>query len=100
MEAEAADALLGVVAVGDGVHVVARGDGLVEGRVEGGHLQHVAEDLAAALDDAEGAGVVQGREVGVALHRGDDALVHAHRAAVLGAGVRHAVAHGVYLGEA
>ena len=100
MEAEATNALLRVVAVRDGVHVVARGDGLVEGRVERSDLQRVAENLATAVNDKQRAGIVQRSQVRVALHALDHMLIHRHRAAKLGSGMRHTVADGVDLRQA
>ena len=100
MEAEATNALLRVVAVRDGVHVVACGDGLVEGRVERGDLQRVAENLATAVNDKKRAGIVQRGQVRVALHALDHVLVHRHRAAELGSGMRHTVTDGVDLRQA
>ena len=100
MEAKPANALLRVVAIRNGIHIVARGDGLVESRVERGDLQRVAEDLAAAVDNKKRAGIVQRSQVRVALHALNHMLVHRHRAAELGSGMRHTVADGIDLRQA
>ena len=60
VEAVAADVVLLIVLVGDGVDVGLGGHGHMEGGVEHGHLGRLGHDLLAGLDAHEIGGVVEG----------------------------------------
>jgi len=74
VEAVAADAVLLIVLIGDGVHISLRGHGAVESGVEDSDHRDVAEDLAGCLDAEDACGVVQ-RSQGAQLADGVDDLV-------------------------
>ena len=74
VEAVAADAVLLIVLIGDGVHISLRGHGAVESGVEDSDHRDVAEDLAGCLDAEDACGVVQ-RSQGAQLTDGVDDLV-------------------------
>ena len=95
VESVAAHTVLGVVAVGYGVHERLGGHRLVEGGVEHAHLGHAGHDGLDGFDAYHVGGVVEGGDV-VAL---TDFLFHGivdeHAGAELLAAVYHAVAYGV-----
>ena len=97
VEAVAADLVLLVILVGDGIGIGLLGHGHVEGGVEHGHLRGLGHDLLAGLDAHQVGGIVQGTQ-GDALLDGlnagvvDDAALRERHAAV-----EHAVAHRVDL---
>ena len=63
VEAVAADAVLLVVLVGDGVHVGLRGHGGVESRIKHSDVGLIlAKDLIGSLDTQDGGGVMQGSQ--------------------------------------
>ena len=97
VEAVAADAVVLVVLVGDGVHERLAGHGLVERGVEHGNHGHVAHDVAAGLDAGDVGGVVQGREGDARLNGGHNAVVDLHGFCELLTAVDDAVADGVDL---
>ena len=98
VEAVAADAVPGVVLVGDGVHIGLRGHGAVEGGIKDSHLGHLgAKDLAGGLDAQDAGGVVQGSQ-GAQLTQGGNDFVGDQAAGLeLLAAVDHPVTDGVDL---
>ena len=94
MEAVAADLVLLVVLIGQGVGIGHGGHGLVEGGVEHGHLGHVgAHDGGARLDAGDVGGVVQGGQGDALLQGGHHLVVDLHRGGEGLAAVDHPVAH-------
>ena len=101
VEAVAADAVLLVVLVGDGVHISLRGHGGVESRVKDRNVRLVlAKDLVGSLNAQNGGGVVQGSQRAQVVDGLDD--LGGDEAALLEllAAVDHAVTDGVDLGNA
>lgn len=84
VEAVAADAVVLVVFIRNGVHIGLAGHGLVERSVEhGDHWHIVAHDGAAGVDAGDIGGVVQRRKRRALLERGHDGVVDLHGAGEL-----------------
>ena len=99
VETVAADAVLLVVLIGDGVHISLRGHGAVERSVEDGDHGDVAEHLAGSLDAQDACGVVQGSQ-GAQLADGVDDIIGDQAAGLeLLAAMHHAVADSVDLAD-
>ena len=101
VEAVAADTVLLIVLIGDGVHVGLRGHGGVESRVKDRNIRLVLpKDLVGGLDAQDGGRVVQRSQRAQVVDRLDD--LGGDQAALLEllAAVDHAVADGVDLGNA
>ena len=100
VEAVAADAVLLIVLIGDGVHISLGGHGGVESRVKDRNIRLVlTEDLVGSLNAQNGGGVVQGSQRAQVVDGLDD--LGGNQAALLEllAAVDHAVADGVDLGN-
>ena len=98
MEAVAADLILLVVLVGQGVGIGYRRHGLVEGGVKHGHLGHVGtHDGLAGLDAGDVSGVVEGGQGDALLQSGHHLVVNLYRAGEGLAAVHHPVAHRIDL---
>ena len=98
VEAVAADAVIPVIFIRNGVHIGLSGHGLVERGVEHGDHRHVvAHDGAAGVDAGDVGGVVQRGERRALLERGHDGVVDFDRAGELLAAVDDTVADGVDL---
>ena len=78
VETVAADAIVLVIFIRDGVHISLAGHGLVERGVEHGDHRHVTHDLAAGFDAGDVGGIVQRREWDALLQRGHDGIVDFH----------------------
>ena len=97
MEAVTADLVLGIVLIGQGVHVGLGGHGLMEGGVEHGHHGDAGHDLGAGADADQVGGVVQ-RSQGVAVLDGLQHLVGDQDGLVESlAAVDHPVTHSIDL---
>ena len=94
VEAVAADLVLAVVFVGQGVDVGLFGHGLVKGGVEDPGHGDAGQDLLAGLDAGDVGRVVQRRQRDALLEGGEHGLGDGHGAVELLAGVHHAVADG------
>ena len=98
MEAVAADLVLLVILIGDGVQIGVLGHGLVEGRVEHRHLGHVvAQHRPAGLNADDVGGVMQRRQGGAVLHRLHHLVGDENGAGEALAAVDHPVTHRVDL---
>ena len=97
MEAVAADAVVLVILIGNGVHVCLTGHGLMERGVE--HCDHgnVAHNGLAGVDTGDVGGIVQGSEGDALFERGHDCVINADGACKLLAAVNHAVTDSVDL---
>ena len=99
VEAVAADAVLLIVLVGDGVHISLRGHGAVESGIEHSDHGDVAEHLACGLNAQDACGVVQGGQ-GAQLPEGVDDFIGDQAAGLeLLAAMDNAVADGVDLAD-
>ena len=98
METVAADLVVLVVLVGQGVDIAVGGHGLVEGGVEHGHHGHAGHDLLTGADAGDVGGVVEGGQGDALLNGGHDLVVNAHGGGELLPAVDHPVAHRVDLG--
>ena len=98
VEAVAADAVVLVVFIRNGVHIGLAGHGLVERGVEHGDHRHVvAHDGAAGVDAGDVGGVVQRRKRRALLERGHDGVVDLDGAGELLTAMDDTVADGVDL---
>ena len=98
MEAVAADLVVFIVLIGDGVQIRMLGHGLVEGRVEHRHLGHiVAQDGPAGLDADDVGRIMQRRQGGAVLHRLHHLVGDEDGAGEALAAVDHPVTHRVDL---
>ena len=97
MEAVAADLVLFIVLVGQGVHVGLGGHGLVEGGVEHAHHGHAGHALLAGLDAGDVGGVVEGGQGDAVLQSLHDLVGDEDGAGKGLAAVHHAVTHSVDL---
>ena len=97
VEAIAADLVLGIILIGQGVGVGHRGHGLMEGGVEHGHHGGAGHQLLAGLDADDVGGVVQGGQRIALLDGGHDLVGDEDGLGELLAAVDHPVAHRVDL---
>ena len=98
VEAVAADLVLLIVFIGQGVHIGLGGHRLVEGGVEHGHLGHVlAHDGGAGVDTGDVGGVVEGGQGDALLQGLHDLIGDEHRAGKGLAAMDHPVAHRIDL---
>ena len=98
VEAVAADAVVLVIFIRDGIHIGLAGHGLVERSVKhGDHWHVVAHDGAAGVDAGDVGGIVQRGKRRALLKGGHDGIVDLDRAGKLLAAVDDAVTDGVDL---
>ena len=93
VEAVAADLVLLIIGVGQGVHVGLGGHGLVEGGVEHGHHGHAGHHLLAGPDAGEVGGVVEGGQGDAVLNGFEHLVGDQDRLVERLAAVDHPVAH-------
>ena len=99
VEAIAADLVLLVILIGQGVSIGHGGHGLVEGGVEHGHHGGVGHQLLAGADADDVGGVVQGSQGVALLDGGHDLVGDEDGLGKLLAAVDHAVTHRIDLGH-
>ena len=97
VEAIAADLVLLVILIGQGIGIGHGGHGLVEGGVEHGHHGGTRHQLLAGADADDVGGVVQGGQGVALLNGGHDLVGDAHGLGKLLAAVDHPVTHRVDL---
>ena len=97
VEAVAADLVLLIELIGQGVDIALGGHGLVESGVEHTHHGHTGHDLLAGLDAGDVGGIVEGGQGDALFQSGHNLVGNAHGGGELLAAVDHAVAHRVDL---
>ena len=97
MKTKATDAVILVIAVRNGIDVVARRHRLVKRRVKRRNLQPAWDELMAALDNSHGSGVVQRGKMRDALDLLHDVVIYLRAAVKEGAAMGNAMPYGLDL---